>query len=358
MSGKLKRILYFVFSVVCILTAFAGVILMLFVTNEPPFSTPSIQTVILFLCFIAGYYIAPLHLIVHELGHLLFGLTAGMKFQSIFVHWLGFYRTGRHVRFSLKGFSSGATQMFPKNAAHVKEKVLWFTVGGSVMNLVYGAVFLVLFFTVTQSPALLFFELFAPLNLSEALIALYPAELPAGKTDGKVALEIGRNTADADVMLRVFRAQGILAQGSFSDIPRELLFDAPVVREDNTAFLALLQLRYQYLIWHGDTEQAWQVLERLQNLLDYLPPEAKSEILCDCIYVRAALFHKNVTVKTFGKWKTAAYYRAIASVSEGATRRNAIGQADKIARKLPMKGMREYEKKILSMLSAEEKKEL
>lgn len=355
MSGKTKRFLYHIISSLFVMAAFVGLFFMFYAANGASFTDVSRPMAVVLLCFFAIFVFFRLPVLVHECGHLLFGFLGGMRFYSVFVHWIGFYRTGRRVRFSWKRFASGETQMFPKNGEHVRGRAVLFTIGGIVLNFIYAAIFLVLFFTVSRSSVLLFFEFFAPFSLAEGLIALYPAELPAGKTDGAVALGLLKNCPEEEVMLRVLQAQGILNQGNFSKIPQEVLFDVPVIREDDRSFLALCQLRYQYHIWNGEMESARNELDRLQNLLEYLPEEAKAEIIYDCIFVRVALFHENTAAIVFPsvKEKTIGYYRAIAAVSEGEIRQQAIKKGGELTEKLPLKGIREYEKKLLGILSAE-----
>lgn len=360
MSGKTKRILYHIISSLFVIAAFVGLIFMFYAANGESFIDFSRSMVVVSLCFFAIFVVFPLPLLVHECGHLLFGFLGGMRFYSFFVHWFGFYRTGRRLRFSGKRFTSGETQMFPKNGEHVRGRALFFSVGGIILNLIYAAVFLALFFTAPRSPALLFFEYFAPFSLAEGFIALYPVELLTGKTDGAVALGILKNSPEEEVMLRVFQAQGILNQGNFSDFPKDLLFDVPVIREDSRAFLALIQLRYQFLIWQEKTDEAKKELQRAQSLLEYFPEESGAEMLYDYVYFRVIFLHENADAIRFPcpKEKTVGYYRAVAAVTDGEARQNAVKRAEELINRFPMRGMRAYEKKLLGILIAGEKKAL
>lgn len=354
MSGRTKRILYRIFSAVAVLAAYAGALGMLFLASGATFEKPAFPFQLVFYCFLAAVCIFPIEVAVHEIGHLLFGFIGGMKFLSVSMNRIAFSRTKPHIRFSLEGYA-GATQMVPKNGNCMRKKIMLFTAGGMVLNLIYGAVFLVLFFTVERYPTLLFFELFAPLNLMEGLIALYPAELPAGKTDGAVFSGLICKSPEEDVMLRIFQAQGILHKGSFSEISRELLFDAPVIREDEAAFCALTQLRWQYLVWNGDEEGAIRECGRLEALTEYLPKSVRAEISCDLAYAYAekgnAEKASRYLLDAETASKTCAYRRAEAAVrklngrSEGAAE-----EALALAEKLPLNGMREFEKKLLRSL--------
>lgn len=359
MSGKTKRILYCIVTGLLIMAAMAGAIVMLYVANGASFRTPDLPLQIVWWCFLGVYILFPLNVLVHELGHLLFGFLAGMRAYSFSVNRIGLFRTGKRVRFSWN--VAGATQMFPKNGERTRGRALVFTLGGILLNVIYAAVFLILFFTAERSPALLFFELFAPLSLAEGLSALYPVELPAGKTDGAVLFGLIRRSPEEDVMLRVLRAQGILNKGSFSELPRELLFDAPVVREDNTAALSLMQLSYQKLLYEGETELALRQMRRLKALDEYLPEDACVQLDCEIVYCRwlDATGGEGEDAAAAGAvlpafCAEAAYYRALACLTEGDERTAALEKAYRSAERACMKGMREYEKKLLGKISAEE----
>lgn len=355
MSGRTKRNLYRIWQCVVILAAFAGALGMLYVENGASFQTPSASLQLVLWCFLAVLIVFPLNVIVHEGGHLLFGWLSGMKFASVTVGRVGLFRTGKKIRFSRRSGYAGATQMFPKNGSCVRGRALLFSLGGVVLNVIYGVVFLVLFFRAERFPALFFFELFAPINLMEALTALYPVELPSGKTDGAFALGILQGKPEEDVALRVLQAQGILYRGVFSDIPQDLLFQAPVVREDAAAFCALMQLRWQYLFWKGDREGVLREYSRLKALFCEQNIN-RAELACDLAYLSMTNGEKERAEGYFSEAaeasETCAYYRAASAFRELTARESE--KAYRLAEKLPLKGMRELEKELLRRAKREE----
>lgn len=278
MSGRTKRIIYEIFETVLGLLALAGTVVLAFfgaIRDE----NQLIGCVIAFLIFGVFCIVLPINVLIHECGHLLFGKIANLKSISISVGW--FQIDGNGIRITRKHSFAGETQMLPKSIKGVRGKTACFALGGALLNLIYGAVFLSLFFVLPMHPVLFFFELCAPLNIFEGLTALYPAELDSGRTDGKVLTELACKTPFSEVFLAVLTAQGLLYKQGYAEIPRELLFDLPIVREDEPAFLALTQLRWQYLFMNGDEEGAATQIKRLETLVDYLSEEDKyAEALC------------------------------------------------------------------------------
>ena len=250
MSGRTKRILYYAADVTLFLVFGIGMLLLpLFV---PPFEEfPRGDAELWQYPLAVAVSVVGFPVLLHECGHLLFGALAGMKLARF-----GFHPFTR-------GAVAGETAMYPKNGKHVKGKFFALTLGGAVVNILVGvALFLLWLFLPTRAMgcgALSGFVFY------EGVRALLPAELSAGKTDGAVLLGLLKNRPEEEVALRVLTAQGILYKGKHSDLPRELLFCAPVVREDLPAYHALLLLKGQCLLAEGEEEAAKKNLLRLSE---------------------------------------------------------------------------------------------
>ncbi len=271
MSGRTKRIIYNILSFLLWCGSIAGVVLLfLFATPNPSGVAEAVVINVVILAVILR-----IPAMLHEAGHLLFGWLVGMKFVGVTLSYLRFAR-GK-VKFVNPNFA-GATEMVPKNGAHIRTKTVFFTLGGPLLCLAIGGALLALFLTLPYHAGLLFGGMMGILLLYEGLIALYPVELPAGKTDGAVLFGLFRCAAEEEVMLRVLTAQGILYRGKYSDLERDLLFSAPVVREDLPAYHALLLLQFHYLKEMGERNAAGEVLERLRSLQMYLTEEEREEL--------------------------------------------------------------------------------
>lgn len=271
MSGRQKRILYAAVSILLWLSLIAGEVLLLLFTVPRPFSTAAWLALVGFLLLIA----LRIPSAVHELGHLLFGWLVGMKFAGTTVSYLRI--TGGKVRFCNPDYD-GSTEMYPKNGRHIRLKTTVFTLGGSLFCFLVGGALLLCYLLLPYNVGLFFGALSAIYLLYEGLHALYPAELPAGKTDGAVLCGILKGASEEEVVLRVLTAQGILYRGTYRDIDRALLFSAPVVREDLPAYHALLLLQYHYLEAMGDKVAAEETLARLKSLETYLTDEEREEL--------------------------------------------------------------------------------
>lgn len=270
MSGRTKRKLYFVFDLLLWACAIAGAAVILLTTpKEAPDTWDMIACFGLVICVLLR-----IPVLVHELGHLVFGLLAGMKPISFAVSFVRF--SGDGVKFIGWSKTAGATEMIPRSGNAVRARMTVFALGGGVFNLLVGGALLALYLCLPYHSGLLFCGLFSLFSLYEGIRALVPCELAAGKTDGGVLLGLIKNSPEEEIMLRVLEAQGILYRNSFAQIKRQLLFEIPVVREDLPAFAALLLLRLQYLLYHGEDAQA--VMSRFETLSEYFSDAERAEL--------------------------------------------------------------------------------
>ena len=199
-------------------------------------------------------------LMIHELGHLLFGILAGLRVRRVSVGWVSFGQGG--IRFGRRSVA-GETQFTLRKASGAHARLAAAAAGGSVLGLVFGGVMLVLYVLLPAHPALSLFAQLGLWCLPLALSELMPAELTAGKTDGLVLKELAARTGETEVSVRVMLAQLLLQSRSAARLPRELLFEVPVVREDSPAFCELLALQAEYLHACGDEAGEAAVRARL-----------------------------------------------------------------------------------------------
>ena len=278
MSGRGSRKLYYALGILLGMGAVAGTALMAY------FSCRTQEVYIVLGAAVVCLLLFSPAVLVHELGHLLFGAVSGLRFPSVTIGHVNFSRRG--VKFTMQSFAAGMSAVYPTSCKRVRAKYFICALGGGICNLLYGGVFLALYFLLPCYPALLFFELFAPLSLYEGIMALCPFTLPSGKTDGQVLYELTKNTAYAQNVLAVLSAQGHLYRGTYSDISYQALFDLPVIREDDLVFIALLSLQWRHLYQAGRGAEAEKLLLRLNSLAEYLPKGEGETIECDLALVR------------------------------------------------------------------------
>ena len=296
------------------------------------------------------------HYLIHELGHLVFGLLSGFRPVSFAVACVRFSRIGKKVSFVPNAAYAGACEMYPVGEKHLKGRLLLYTMGGVIFNFIFAAAGILCFLLLPASWGLLFFVSLAPLNLYECVTELLPVQLPAGKTDGQFALDLVRGESGARNAYAVFHAQSLLAKGCFADVPRPILYDVPVVREDDPVFLSLLSLRMMRAQLTGERDEALLCAERLSGLLEYLPPEQAKELAADCAcvyFLSGEEKSARALLPEDGKRDDLAVLRAKMLLSEEGAAADIHAAWKKAKQKLRMQGQREWEDYFLKHICAD-----
>ena len=189
----------------------------------------------------------PLSSLLHELGHMLFGAMCGIKTKP---------------HFSLFGSSSCA--LIPKKEDKIKTRVIATAYGGITVNLLIGLICGIL---VSFDIAPVWLSFLIPANMYLLILNAIPAQFSSGKTDGLLIDEIVKDRDEGKVLLAVLTAQAQVLNGKpIEEVDEALLFDLPQIREDDQSFIALTELRYEYMKAKGNEEEAQKYKDRFEQL--------------------------------------------------------------------------------------------
>ena len=140
-----------------------------------------------------GFY---LHVVLHEAGHLLFGLVTGYTFLSFRIGKLMWMSTGQRIELYRYSFPCTAGQciLLPPDMKDGKMPYVLMNLGGSLMNLITAAVFFTLFSMLPDFPliSLIFIEL-SIIGIAMALLNGLPMHLPLIYNDGYNILALSNN---------------------------------------------------------------------------------------------------------------------------------------------------------------------
>ena len=144
--------------------------------------------------FAAGI-IMLIHIILHEAGHLIFGLLTGYKFNSFRIFNLMWQKDIdgkiRFYNFSLAG-TGGQCIMSPPEIKNGKMPFFWYNIGGILMNFLLAALFTVLYLIFKGNPYFDFVCLsFCVLGASTGLANGLP--LPDINNDGRNIVELSKS---------------------------------------------------------------------------------------------------------------------------------------------------------------------
>ncbi len=239
----------------------------------PPFKVGKSLVFIYPIVFVLFYYVTVvLHTIIHEGGHLIFGLLTGYRFLSFRV--LSFTivkKDGKLVWKKLKVPGTlGQCLMYPPEWKDDEDyPYVWYNLGGGLLNLVFCALSVPLFFL--HSPLLAWtagFFVFTGVIFGISNLVPMSIGLP---NDGKNCLLCGKERENQKAVYAQLKINAMLSDGAMiTDIPAELLCvgeGQPI--NSLTAFLRLMRIYQHFAL--GEEEKAENCLAELEACMDKLP---------------------------------------------------------------------------------------
>lgn len=147
--------------------------------------------------FIGMYAAMLVQIIIHEAGHLVFGLISGYKFSSFRIFsfmWIKENGKIKLKRHSVAG-TGGQCLMSPPEFNDGKIPVVLYNLGGSMMNIIAGLIFLGLFFVLSDKPFVsVLCLLFAIIGFMFALMNGIPMRMGTVDNDGYNAFSLKGNS--------------------------------------------------------------------------------------------------------------------------------------------------------------------
>ena len=245
-----------------------------------------------------------LGIVMHETGHLVFGLIGGMKFRSISFPFVKIYAADEKIKVSFTGATAflGACEMYPSGKASPKKAFVWESFGGlagSFLALLLSALCLALAPYISHYPAILF-GLASPVLYIILLENAFPAEQGGARTDGGQILAILSGTPSGEVLVAILTIQAALKEGkSASEIPYELLFEIPQLPDDDPNYIFVLNYRYLYALDKGDLSAVMDADRRIRDVLGSLPDFYADQVLCDLFFDAIAIEKDESFVKQY-----------------------------------------------------------
>lgn len=253
----------------------------------------------------AVYLIAVyLQMMIHECGHLIFGLISGYRFVSI--RFASFVLTKINGKLQLKRYTLAGTGgqciMAPPDSADDDIPVTLYNLGGCFTNLISALLFIALWFG-AANPFVSFFMITAALwGLSSALQNGIPMTLPAISNDGKNVIIMRKSkTARRSFILSVKIAEALTNGIRIKDLPEELFEPEKDVTASDHLSASIHISRCDRLI---DEHRFAEAKEALIGMLE-LPNCPLSGV------IRAMLVHNLICCEAFGENSEESYKKYI-----------------------------------------------
>ena len=272
--------------------AASGLLIVRFIDH---FTGPDVtigQEVLLFAMLMLSVYAAMLlQIIIHEGGHLVFGLATGYKFSSFrILSWMLVREEGklrlRHL--SLAG-TGGQCLMAPPDLKDGRVPFLLYNFGGSVMNLLSCFLFGGFSFLFPRESFFNFFFLVLVLvGVGFGLMNGIPLHLGQVDNDGANALSLLRSREAVRAFWIQMKVNEQVSRGvRISDMPEEWFTMPAEDAMDNalTAYIGVLAC--SRLMDQGRFEEADAMMESLLSGESRIPGLHRGLMICDRIFLEA-----------------------------------------------------------------------
>lgn len=241
--------------------------------------------VVLFVGMFVGMY---LQLIIHEAGHLVFGLLSGYRFSSFRIG--SFMLLKENDKFMLKKLTlagtGGQCLMVPPPMRDGRIPVILFNLGGSLMNLIVSAIFLIVYLLIPSGTIISFICLIMVLiGVAIALMNGIPLRLGTVDNDGYNALSLGKNPDAMRAFWLQLKVNEQIAKGvRLKDMPDEW-FTVPTDEAMHNSMVAAQGVfATNRLMDQQRFEEADQLIAHLLQIDSGIVGLHRSLMICDRMY--------------------------------------------------------------------------
>lgn len=251
------------------------------------------------LIFLFSMYAGLLiHTVVHEAGHLVFGLLSGYKFSSFRILSLMFIKENGKIRLKKLSVAGTAGQclMIPPELKNGKIPFVLYNLGGSFMNMTVSAVMLVLFFVLNNMFYNNVYISIIMLTCSVVgflLAATNGIPLRMGKVDndGYNTFSMCKNPDSVNAFFFQMKVNELISKGCrLKDMPEEW-FDLPSDEEmQNNMFAAKGVFICNRLTDMNDFTNARSLILHLLNTDNAIIDLHRKLLICDLIYINLITF--------------------------------------------------------------------
>lgn len=242
----------------------------------------------LWFTVLALYVVMIIQIIVHEGGHLVFGLLSGYQFVS--------FRIGRYTwikkqgkvqlkRYGIMG-TGGQCLMLPPEKVNGEFPYILYNLGGCIANLIVSVIAFIIYWFIAEKNYMTFVLLVTALiGVGYAMVNGIPMQVGTVNNDGYNALNLSKDPVGRDALWMQFKIHSLQADGMrLKELPKEWL-EVPSNEEMTTNLSASLAMNA--CGYAMDTLDFVKAKEIGDNILENLPSVTgiqRNAIECDVLF--------------------------------------------------------------------------
>lgn len=250
--------------------------------------------------FLAMYAAIIFQLIVHEAGHLVFGLMSGYKFSSFRIFSFMWVKENGKIRFrrlTIAG-TGGQCLMCPPDMTDGKIPVKLYNLGGSVMNVAVSTVFLALWFALKNVPfvstVMIFFT---AIGYILAIMNGVPMRMGIVDNDGYNAFSLSKNKEAMRSFWVQMKTNEQIANGiRLKDMPEEWFTVPSDEAMKNSMVAALGVFACNRLTDAHKFDEADKLMEHLLSIESGIVGLHRNLLICDRMFIEMITENRKETV--------------------------------------------------------------
>jgi hypothetical protein len=250
---------------------------------------PEEQEIILLLIIFFSIYITMyLQLIIHELGHLIFGLLSGYKFSSFRVGNIMLIKQGKKFKFKKIKIAGTAGQclMSPPDLKDDRMPVLLYNLGGAILNVISCIIFFIIYlFTKNNNLISVIFELSIAYGIYFAALNAIPMKTGTIDNDGYNALSLIINPNSQKAMWTQLKVNELLSKGTrLKNMPDEWFYIPKPVEMKNNLIATVAVFTCNRLIDQHNFDEANDKMKQILRAKTAIVGIHRNLLVCDRIY--------------------------------------------------------------------------
>ncbi|MCD7949829.1 MAG: hypothetical protein LUG12_06200 [Erysipelotrichaceae bacterium] len=241
---------------------------------------------------VVAYMAIMIQVIIHELGHMMFGLLSGYHFVSFRIFNMMLIKQNNHLTFkifSLPG-TGGQCLMAPPDIKDGHMPITLYNLGGIIMNIIASIIFYLLYTMVDNAFMSLFLYILIVIGIITAITNGIPMQVNNINNDGYNVLELKRNSKATHAFYFQLKIAQLQSAGyRYKDMPIE--FKISDESDLDNCLVAMQQAIYcNYLM---DKHEFDDALELLNTLVCQKGISGINKYLLDCDRIYIELLHNN-----------------------------------------------------------------
>ena len=287
---------YIAVAIFMLIGGVCGVLMAQYIDKNARPDTSALEKLFSLACLFVGMYVAIfIQLIIHEAGHLVFGLVSGYKFSSFRIFsfmWVKENEKIRLRRLSIAG-TGGQCLMSPPDMKDGKIPLVLYNLGGSLMNVIASALFFALYILTKDTSILSTMLLMcAIVGVAIAIMNGVPMRLGTVDNDGYNAFSLTRNNEAMRSFWIQMKVNEQLAKGvRLKDMPDEWFTVPSDEAMKNSMVVVMGIFACNRLMDQQDFQEADKLMEHIMNIESGMVGLHRSLMVCDRMYIE--MFSEN-----------------------------------------------------------------